>query len=244
MIDPADLERELDEQTLLVSVMAANNEIGVLQPLAAISNLLPNCWRVVPHRRNTSRRTYGNRCRCLGRRLAQLLRPQSLWSAGIGALFVRSGLQLRRLPPGGAGTWTSSRHRVNATRRRLWGSMPLGRPARKSGHANGCTIRRSVSKLACAKRARASVCSDTVNKDVGNLNVGFPGFDADNIVQIVASEIAVSTGSACASATAAPSRFCSHSGLILKSPRQGSASALTIYDRPACRCGDCSLFPK
>ena len=40
----------------------------------------------------------------------------------------------------------------------------------------------------------------------GNLNVGFPGFDADNIVHIVASKIAVSTGSACASATAEPSR--------------------------------------
>ena len=40
----------------------------------------------------------------------------------------------------------------------------------------------------------------------GNLNVGFPGFDADNIVHAVASKIAVSTGSACASATAEPSR--------------------------------------
>ncbi|MEB3170517.1 MAG: cysteine desulfurase family protein [Synechococcaceae cyanobacterium] len=39
LLDPAALERALDADTLLVSVMAANNEIGVLQPLAAIAAL-------------------------------------------------------------------------------------------------------------------------------------------------------------------------------------------------------------
>ncbi|MFM7733205.1 MAG: cysteine desulfurase family protein [Cyanobium sp.] len=39
LLDPADLERALGDDTLLVSVMAANNEIGVLQPLQAIAAL-------------------------------------------------------------------------------------------------------------------------------------------------------------------------------------------------------------
>jgi cysteine desulfurase len=39
LLDPAELERALGDDTLLVSVMAANNEIGVLQPLAAIGSL-------------------------------------------------------------------------------------------------------------------------------------------------------------------------------------------------------------
>ena len=39
LLDPAALERALGEDTLLVSVMAANNEIGVLQPLDAIGAL-------------------------------------------------------------------------------------------------------------------------------------------------------------------------------------------------------------
>ncbi|MFM7651928.1 MAG: cysteine desulfurase family protein [Vulcanococcus sp.] len=39
LLDPARLEAALQPDTLLVSVMAANNEIGVLQPLAAIGAL-------------------------------------------------------------------------------------------------------------------------------------------------------------------------------------------------------------
>ena len=39
LLEPAVLERALGDDTLLVSVMAANNEIGVLQPLEAISAL-------------------------------------------------------------------------------------------------------------------------------------------------------------------------------------------------------------
>jgi cysteine desulfurase len=39
LLEPNGLEQALDEDTLLVSVMAANNEIGVLQPLATIAAL-------------------------------------------------------------------------------------------------------------------------------------------------------------------------------------------------------------
>ena len=39
LLAPQTLERALDHDTLLVSVMAANNEIGVLQPLATIGSL-------------------------------------------------------------------------------------------------------------------------------------------------------------------------------------------------------------
>ena len=39
LLDPAALEQALDTSTLLVSVMAANNEIGVLQPLETIASL-------------------------------------------------------------------------------------------------------------------------------------------------------------------------------------------------------------
>jgi cysteine desulfurase len=42
-LDPADLERALRPDTVLVSVMHANNEIGTLQPLAELA---------APHARN------------------------------------------------------------------------------------------------------------------------------------------------------------------------------------------------
>ena len=39
LIDMEDLKRAMDEKTILVSIMAANNEIGVLQPIAEIGKL-------------------------------------------------------------------------------------------------------------------------------------------------------------------------------------------------------------
>src|SRR4030095_13369103 len=36
-VDPAGLERAMTDRTVLVSIMAANNEIGVIQPLAELA---------------------------------------------------------------------------------------------------------------------------------------------------------------------------------------------------------------
>ena len=131
LLDPANLEQELDERTLFVSVMAVNNEIGVNPTPGPDLQPVPVCGRAVPHRRNTGRRSHGDRCRCLRRRSPQLLRPQSLRSEGnrnpVRAIRRAHQADHHRR---GAGTQASSRHRANAARRRLWGSMPLGWPAR------------------------------------------------------------------------------------------------------------------
>jgi len=37
-----DLKRDMDKKTILVPIMAANNEIGVLQPIAEIGKLAAN----------------------------------------------------------------------------------------------------------------------------------------------------------------------------------------------------------
>ena len=40
----------------------------------------------------------------------------------------------------------------------------------------------------------------------GNLSIGFPGVPADEVIDIVSDRIAISTGSACSSATSEPSK--------------------------------------
>ena len=39
LVDLDDLKRAIDDKTILVTIMAANNEIGVLQPIAEIGKL-------------------------------------------------------------------------------------------------------------------------------------------------------------------------------------------------------------
>ena len=40
MVDPADVDRLITDQTVLVSVMLANNEVGTIQPVAEISQII------------------------------------------------------------------------------------------------------------------------------------------------------------------------------------------------------------
>ena len=56
LIDLDDLKRAIDDKTILVSIMVANNEIGVLQPVARDRQALSRARRALPHRRGAGRR--------------------------------------------------------------------------------------------------------------------------------------------------------------------------------------------
>ena len=97
-----DLQRLADAiraDTILVSVMLANNEIGVIQPLAEICRHLPRARRSVALRRDAGRRQDARRRRCAGRRPDELYRPQNLRTQGCrrasmcGGAIPRCGLQ-------------------------------------------------------------------------------------------------------------------------------------------------------
>ena len=62
LIDLEDLKRAMDDKTILVSIMAANNEIGVLQPIAEIGKLCHERGVHLPHRRHAGHRQDSDRC--------------------------------------------------------------------------------------------------------------------------------------------------------------------------------------
>ena len=125
LLDPADLERELDERTLLVSVMAVNNEIGVLQPLAQISGLCRAAGALF----HTDATQAAGRMKIdvdawavdlLSFSSHKVYGPKGIGTPVRAIRGVYQAAHHRR----GTGMRASSRHRANATRRRLWGSMP------------------------------------------------------------------------------------------------------------------------
>lgn len=100
-VSPAGIEAAIDEQTILITIMHANNETGTLQPIAEIAE--------IAHRRGVL--MHSDAAQSVGKIPTQLDElPVDLLTIaghkvyapkGIGALYVRQGLQLESIIYGG-----------------------------------------------------------------------------------------------------------------------------------------------
>ncbi len=214
---PLDALREaIDDGTLLVSVMAANNEIGVLQPLTEIGALCRERG-VLFH--SDAAQAVGKVPVDLGASSLDLLSftAHKLYGPkGVGALWVRSGRPRIRLAPlmYGGGHERGLRS----------GTLPVPlivgfARALELALEERETEARRLSGLRddMLARLRADLSGVFANGDLerrlpGNLNVGFNGIDADMLVAQLG-DLALSTGSACTSARPEPSHVLRALGL-------------------------------
>ena len=207
LLDLTRLDSVLDERTLLVSVMAANNEIGVLQPLPAIA---ARCHAVGALLHTDATQACGRlpinvddwKIDLLSLSAHKMYGPK-----GVGALFVRSNVAIKPMVTGG-----------NQEEGRRSGTIatPL-----VVGLGQACKLAKSnleeepqridsltthlfeQLKSACPS-IRLFGASD--QRLPGSLSIGFPGVPGDHIVRSLRDRIAISLGSACSSTTPGPSR--------------------------------------
>ena len=101
LIDPARLHEAITGETRLVSVMTANNEIGVLQPMAELAAI---CRSKGITLHSDAAQAYGHipfQPDQLGLDLVSLSAHKLYGPKGIGALVVREGIELEPLQWGG-----------------------------------------------------------------------------------------------------------------------------------------------
>jgi cysteine desulfurase len=201
------LAEAITERTLLVSVMAAHNEIGVIQPLAEIGAL---CRAKGALFHTDAAQAFGKiplDVEAMGISLLSVSGHKIYGPKGIGALYIRRRPRVRLLPliDGGgqerglrsgtlptplcvglgraaaiAGTETPREaERLRQLRDRLWTSLSRRIPGL---HLNG----------------------DPEHRLPGSLNLSFPGISAQELIE-ASPAIAISTGSACTSAAVEPS---------------------------------------
>ncbi len=207
LVDLADIEQAVDDHTVLVSIMAANNEIGVLQPLAEIARLCRARGALFHTDATQAAGRIDIDVDRWGVDLLSLSAHKVYGPKGIGALYVRSGVPIRPVVTGGGQENGLRPGTVPAPL--VVGFGMASRIASEQWEEDADRMSQlSVRLLGGIQRACPSVSlfGHPKRRLPGSLNMGIPGVPADEVIEIVADSIAISTGSACSSATAEPSK--------------------------------------
>ncbi len=206
-VDPRDIERAIDGRTAIVSVMAANNEIGVVQPIAEIGALC-RAAGVLFH--SDAAQAVGKipiDVNAMTVDLMSISGHKIYGPKGIGALYVRRRPRARISPLiDGGGQERGLRSGTLPT--------PLCVGLGEAADISRVEMAEEAVRLLALRerflsRVRARIPEVQLNGDAearlpGNLNLSFPGIAATDLMEACPG-VAVSSGSACTSAELEPS---------------------------------------
>lgn len=208
MVHPEAIEAALTERTVLVSVMAANNEVGTLNPIAAIGQIC-RARGIVFHTDATQ--AVGKVPLDVEETCVDLLSftaHKLHGPKGIGALYVRrSGSPVRIAPlfdGGGHERGTRSGTLPVPLIVGLGEAVALAAAERPEEATRLVTFRHRLFEKLRAELDDVRLNGHPTERLPGNLNVSFPGVDGEVLITSLR-DVAVSSGAACTSAERAPS---------------------------------------
>jgi cysteine desulfurase len=196
----------LRPETVLVSLMAANNEIGTIQPMAEVGALCRERGILFHSDAVQAVGRLPVRVRDWGLDLMSLSAHKMYGPKGVGALYVRRGrrppVRLQSQMEGGgqergirSGTLNVPAIVGFGEAARLAGdALRTGEPARIGG------LRERLLASLREKIPGLEVNGALEPRLAGNLNVSIPGIEAETLVLSVGESLAISSGAACAEA--------------------------------------------
>jgi cysteine desulfurase len=212
-LDLDELRARVDDETLVVAVMLANNETGVIQPLQAVVELARAVGALV----------LCDAVQALGKipvdvtrldvDLLALSGHKMYGPKGAGALYVRRGTRMTALLAGGS----QERNRRAGTED-VAGIVGLGRAAELAGKelpegagASAALRDRLEERLLCLPGCQRNGAEPRVPN---TSNLSFEGIDAESLLMALdLMGVAVSTGAACAAGAVEPSHVLRAMGL-------------------------------
>ncbi len=226
-VNPEAAEEAIDENTLLVSVQAANNEIGTIQPVAEIARLAHERGALV----------HCDAAQAVGKVLVDVeewdidlmsFSSHKLYGPkGVGALYVRGGpysMPLKPLVVGGG-----QERQLRAGTLNVPGIVGFGeacelcRQAMPDEAERVSTLRDLLESEILAHVEGAWRNGMLDGRLPGNSSLTFPGIEAEALV-VNTPDLAISTGSACTSGAPEPS----HVLLAIGSTREEADNTIRI----------------
>lgn len=215
VIDPADVRRALRPETVLVSVMHANNETGALQPIAEIAEIAHEAGALMHSDGVQAAGKIPVNMESLGVDLYSISGHKFYATKGIGALYVRNGVKLRSIQFGGK----HERERRPGTEN-VPGAIAMGKAA-AIAHATLPieparleALRDRLETGILAAVPDTGVNAGRVERTPNTTNVYFDGLQGEALViSLDLKGFAVSSGSACSSGAVEPSHVLLAMGL-------------------------------
>ncbi len=208
LIDLDELRRAVTDKTILVSIMAANNEIGVLQPIAEIGKLC----------RERGVLFHTDATQAVGKipidvekqnlDLVSISAHKMYGPKGIGALYVRRKnprVQLAAIIDGGGHERGMRSGTLNVP-----GIVGLGKACEicaTEGAEESCRLaglRNRLRDKIMSELDEVYINGSMEHRLPGNLNLSFAYVEGESLLMGI-NDVAVSSGSACTSATLEPS---------------------------------------
>ena len=202
-----DLEKAIRKDTILVSIMFANNEIGTIQPIYDIGNL---CKKHHIYFHTDAVQAVGNipiNVNELNIDALSMSGHKFYAPKGIGALYIRNGVRFIRIQDGG--------HQESDKRsgtENVPGIVGIGKALEiansnlKSNNEYLKYLRDYYEKNVLDKLDRIKINGDIENRLCTNSNIIFEGVDGKKLLEILDKRgICASSGSACSAGLLTPS---------------------------------------
>jgi cysteine desulfurase len=216
LLDLAALEAALAVPTLLVSVMAVNNETGAIQDLAAIGALVKAHGTLFHTDAAQAAGRIALDVEAVGADLVSLSAHKMYGPKGVGALYVRRRPRVRLAPLFSGGGQERGLRSGTLPAPLLVGMGEAARIAAGEGLLDAGRLAQNGAGFLDA--LRAAIPGLVLNGPTGaarvpgNLNLTFPGVPAAALLAALP-DLMLSTGSACTSAEVAPSHVLTAMGL-------------------------------
>jgi len=215
LVDPREVERAVTPETILISVMHANNEVGTIQPIAEISRVARSRG-IYFH--TDAVQTVGHipaKVDELGVDLLAISAHKLYGPKGVGVLYVRKGTRIVPFMHGGG-----QERGLRATTENVPGIVGFGKAAEiaqaemnaESKHVT--RLRDRLIKGLLERIPQVRLNGHATKRLPNNVNISIASVEGESLaVSLDLEGIAVSTGSACSSEAMEPSHVLTAMGV-------------------------------
>src|SRR5882762_6679626 len=235
LIDLDDLRRAIRPETVLITIMHANNELGTVQPLEEIGRIAAKADVYFHTDAVQSAGKIPIDVNAMGLDLLSLSGHKFYAPKGVGALYVRGGTRLRQLLYGG--------HHQRGFRpgtENVAGIVGLGKAAeiaRKSLVADAqrvSALRDRLQQGLLQRVPQSRVNGGAAPRTPNTTNIVFPGVEGEALlISLDLKGLACSTGAACSSGAVEPSHVLTAIGLPPEDARASLRFSLGRHTTPA-----------